>query len=83
MYSVSHLLHTTELLCQPWNFLNNQITVPEKLLIGELWVYFTPLLIEKKKMCRYIEENLFSLNSDYLLEIHFHILFCKTSFILQ
>lgn len=47
MYSVSHLLHTTKLLCQPWDFLNNQITF-EKLLIGKLWIYFTPLLIEKK-----------------------------------
>lgn len=60
VYSVSHLLHTTELLCQPWNFLNNQITVPEKLLIGELWVYFTPLLIEKKNVQIHRRESVLS-----------------------
>lgn len=84
VYSVSHLLHTTKLLCQPWDFLNNQIAFWETSYRRTLDIFYSSS--DWKKICRYIEENLFSLNSDYLLEIYltyFHILFCKTSFILQ
>lgn len=60
--------HNSALLCQTFNFLYNQITIG-KLLIGELWVYFTPGL----SVYKCIKENLSSLNSGDLLEVIFDI----------
>lgn len=46
VYLVRHLLYITmSCFVKHVNFFNNEITKSGKLLLGELWVYFTPLLV--------------------------------------